>query len=63
LIGGLIDHNTDSTSVSLEAERRIGRNFKAILEARFQDKVGEGDTFAAAVADEDSVRFRLAYYF
>lgn len=68
LFGGLIDLDTDSTSISLEAERRLGRSFKAILEARFQDKVGENnagmqDGFAAALADEDSLRFRLAYYF
>ncbi len=68
LFGGLIDLDTDSSSISLEAERRLGRSFKAILEARFQDKVGENDdgeedAFAAALADEDSIRFRLAYYF
>ena len=68
LFGGLIDLDTDSASLSLEAERRLGRSFKAILEARFQDKVGataDGvkDAFAAALADEDSVRLRLAYYF
>ena len=68
LFGGLIDLDTDSSSISLEAERRLGRSFKAILEARFIDKVGENDdgeedAFAAALADEDSIRFRLAYYF
>lgn len=68
LIGGLVDLDTDSSSISLEAERRLGRSFKAILEARFIDKVGENndgeeDAFAAALADEDSIRFRLAYYF
>lgn len=68
LFGGLIDLDTDSSSLSLEAERRIGRSFKAILEARFQDKVGKTDAgvqdgFAKSLADEDSVRFRLAYYF
>ncbi|MEL0150858.1 MAG: hypothetical protein VW950_04370, partial [Rhodobiaceae bacterium] len=68
LFGGLIDLDTDSSSISLEAERRLGRSFKAILEARFQDKVGENDdgeedAFAAALADEDSIRLRLAYYF
>jgi hypothetical protein len=68
LVGGLIDLDTDSSSISLEAERRLGRSFKAILEARFTDKVGATDTgqqdlLAKALADEDSVRFRLAYYF
>ena len=68
LFGGLIDLDTDSTSLSLEAERRLGHSFKAILEARFQDKVGAKDDgtqdgFAAALADEDSIRMRLAYYF
>ena len=68
LVGGLIDLDTDSSSISLEAERRLGRSFKAILEARFTDKVGATDTgqqdlLAKALADEDAVRFRLAYYF
>ncbi|MDA8524357.1 hypothetical protein N9L04_03010, partial [Alphaproteobacteria bacterium] len=68
LVGGLIDLDTDSSSISLEAERRLGRSFKAILEARFADKVGatdsgQQDRLAKALADEDSVRFRLAYYF
>lgn len=68
LVGGLIDLDTDSSSISLEAERRLGRSFKAILEARFTDKVGatdsgQQDLLAKALADEDSVRFRLAYYF
>lgn len=68
LVGGLIDLDTDSSSISLEAERRLGRSFKAILEARFTDKVGATDSgkqdlLAKALADEDAVRFRLAYYF
>ena len=68
LVGGLIDLDTDSSSISLEAERRLGRSFKAILEARFTDKVGATDTgqqdlLAKALADEDAVRLRLAYYF
>ena len=63
LLGGLVDLDTDSTAISVEAERRIGRDFKAIFEARFQDKIGDGDPYAAAMADEDFFRFRLAYYF
>ena len=55
--------DADSTAISVEAERRIGRDFKAIFEARFQDKIGDGDPYAAAMADEDFFRFRLAYYF
>lgn len=63
LLGTIIDMDTDSSLISLEAERRIGSNFKASLEARFQDKVGEEDPLAAANRDEDHWRFRLAYYF
>ncbi len=48
LFGGLVDLDTDSTAISVEAERRIGRDFKAIFEARFQDKIGDGDPYAAA---------------
>jgi len=63
LLGGIVDLDTDSTAISVEAERRIGRDFKAIFEARFQDKIGENDAFAAAMADEDFLRLRIAYYF
>lgn len=63
LVGTIIDLDSDSSLISLEAERRMGRNFKAILEARFQDRVGEDDGFALSNRDEDHVRLRLAYYF
>ena len=63
LIGTIIDLDTDSSLVSLEAERRIGSHFKAIVEARFQDKVGDDDALAQANRDEDHFRLRLAYYF
>ncbi len=63
LLGGIIDTDTDTTAVSLEAERRIANNFKLIIEARAQDKIGKGDKLAAAVADEDFIRLRLSWYF
>jgi hypothetical protein len=63
LIGGLIDLDTDSTAISLEAERRLGQDFKIIVEIRAQDKVGEGDLFAAANADQDFARVRLQWFF
>lgn len=63
LFGGIVDLDTDSLAISLEAERRLGRKYKAILEARIQDKVGAGDRFAEGLADEDSLRLRLNYYF
>ncbi len=63
LLGGVYDLETDSTGVSLEAERRLGSSFKAQLEVRKQEKAGTGDTLAQALKDEDMVRFRIAYYF
>ena len=63
LIGGLIDLDTDSTAISLEAERRLGQDFKIIVEIRAQDKVGDGDLFAAANADQDFARLRLQWFF
>ena len=63
LLGGLIDIDTRSTAISVEAERRLGQSYKVTLEARFQDKVGDDDAFAEANADEDFVRLRLAYFF
>ncbi len=63
LLGGLIDTETDSTAISLEAERRIGQNVKLIIEARFQDKVGEGDRFAITNKGEGFARVQLGWYF
>ena len=63
LFGGFIDLDSDTTSLSLEAERRIGASFKAIVEARFQVKAGEADVFATANEDEGFVRLRFGYYF
>ncbi len=63
LVGALIDLDSDSTAYSIEAERRIGQNFKVILEARVQDKVGDNDLPASLNADEDFLRLRLNWYF
>jgi len=63
LFGGLYDLDTKSASLSLEAERRIGRKFKATLEARGQIDTGENDRFADALEDEGYMRVRLNYYF
>ncbi|MDC0131663.1 hypothetical protein OAI24_02220 [Alphaproteobacteria bacterium] len=63
LFGGLVDLDSNSTAISLEAERRLGQNFKLILEARAQDKVGDGDLPAALNGDEDFVRLRLSWFF
>ena len=64
LLSGLIDTKNDSTAISLEAERRFGRNVKMIIEARFQDKVGETDLiFGPANRKEDMLRIQIALYF
>ena len=63
LIGTIIDLDSDSSVISLEAERRIGSNFKAIVEARFPGEVGDNDSFAAANETEGHWRFRFSYYF
>jgi hypothetical protein len=63
LIGGFIDLNSDSAGYSIEAERRIGSQFKLTLEARGQSDLGENDIFAQANEDEDFIRLRLGFYF
>ena len=63
LIGTIVDLDSDASVFSLEAERRIGSNFKAIIEARLQGELGEADSFAAANEHESHWRLRLAYYF
>ena len=64
LLGGLIDTKTNTTALSLEAERRVGQNFKVILEARLQDKIGAKDLiFGPANRKEDMLRLQFAWYF
>ena len=63
LVGGFVDLDSDSTALSIEAERRIGASYKATLEARMQSKARETDGFALANKDEDFIRLRFGYYF
>lgn len=63
LVGGFVDLDTDSSGYSLEAERRIGSQFKLTLEARGQSDLGDDDLFAQANKDEDFIRLRFGYYF
>ncbi len=62
LVGGTIDVDDQSTGVFIEAERRIGQNWKAELETRLFVNV-DPTNFAFAFRNEDFVTLRLTRYF
>lgn len=63
LLGGIIDLDDHTTAVSVEAERRIGNQFKIALEMRFQTNTDPLDAVLHSIRDEDFSRLRLTYYF
>lgn len=62
LAGATIDADDQSTGVFVEAERRIGANWTAEVEARLFVNVDE-ENFAAAFQNEDFVTLRLTRFF
>ncbi len=63
LLGGIIDLDHHTTAVSVEAERRLGDQFKLALEMRFQTNTDPLDPILHSIRDEDFSRLRLTYYF
>ncbi len=63
LIGGIVDRDTQSTSFSVEAERRIGQHWKAELEGRFFVNVDDEDLILNGIRDDDVITLRLTRFF
>ncbi|WP_282606787.1 hypothetical protein [Pelagibius sp. Alg239-R121] len=63
LIGGIIDRDNQSTSVSIEAERRLGEFWKVELEGRLFVNVDDDDLILNGVRDDDVITLRLTRYF
>ena len=62
LAGGTIDVEDQSTALFIEAERRLGQNWTAELEARLFFNIDETN-IANAFRDDDFVALRLTRYF
>ena len=62
LMGGTIDHDNGSSFALLEAERRIGDDWKIELEARFFINVDENDP-SFFFAQDDFINLKLSRFF
>ncbi len=62
LVGAVVDRRSQATLFIIEAERRIGDDWKIELESRFFVNVPRGDPLAA-LRDDDVVTLRLTRYF
>ncbi len=62
LIGGIVDHNNGSSFLTIEAERRIGSDWKIELEGRFFENIDQTDP-AFIFAQDDFITVRLSRYF
>jgi len=62
LAGALVDVATQTTFISLEAERRLSDRFKASLEARLFTNIDAGDPLAELQKDDHMI-VRLSSYF
>jgi len=62
LAGFIHDLDFNSNSFSLEAQRRIGNNWKGLIEARFFSSANDADPLTN-FEDDDYVRFTLERYF
>ena len=62
LLGGIIDHDNGSSLISIEAERRLGENWKVELESRFFVNIDTNDP-TSFIARDDFATLRLTRYF
>jgi len=62
LAGMIVDVKTGASFISVEAERRIGDNWKIELEARFSVFIPDND-IAAGFRKDDLITLRLNRYF
>lgn len=62
LLGSIVDHENGSTLISLEAERRIGENWKIEIETRLFLAIDKQDPLYILKQD-DSFTFRLTRFF
>ena len=63
ILAGLIqDIDTGSSTVTLEASRRISSNWKASMEAWIFTESNQNDAFYS-LRDDGHIRFELSYYF
>ena len=62
LVGGIVDYNNGSSFFTIEAERRIGSDWKVELEGRFFENIDQTDP-AFIFAQDDFITLRLSRFF
>jgi hypothetical protein len=62
LLGTLVDAENRSTALFIEAERRLGDNWKLELESRWFLNAERTDPLAA-IEDDDFIQLRVSYFF
>ncbi len=63
LAGAMVDRDSRATSLSVEAERRIGQNWKLELELRALFNTGIDETVLGGLREDDFLLMRLSRYF
>ncbi len=63
LAGAIVDQSDQSTLISVEAERRIGDDWKAEAELRYFVNVSPTDPILAGIARDDHLLLRISRYF
>lgn len=63
LIGGIVDQKTAATTLSLEANRRLGNNWKIELEARSFENVPRSDVALYGLSRDSYVQINLQRFF
>ncbi|MCH8112339.1 MAG: hypothetical protein IH905_10380 [Proteobacteria bacterium] len=62
LMGAIVDRSSGATLFNVEAERRLGENWKLEIESRFLFDVAD-DPVLAGIGDDDFITFRLTRFF
>lgn len=63
LVGAIVDRTTYAKSVSLEASRRFGQQWKLSLEARFFSHIPEKDQTLFGVRSDDYIQLEMVRHF
>lgn len=63
LIGGIKDLKSSSTIFSIEASRRIGRSWKAEIEARIFNSIDSNEFILSNFQNDSFLRFSISKYF
>lgn len=63
LASAIVDQSNQSTSLNIEAERRVGDSWKVEMEARFFFNVDDSEILLSGIERDDHVLLRLSRFF